>query len=171
MTSELGFAEQSYGSFGSVQAIGMIIGCIVYGSICRRIPFGWIVHGSIAAGVVSTLAYWLLRDTTTAVIASFIYGLAWQFGLLGQLDLSARICPTQSAGTVFALLMAISNSGQSAGIYLGGDWYDALAAQFHGNRHLAFHTLVAIGAAFTAGCWLLVPLMKWAGGKDFKFQA
>ena len=114
MTSELGFAEQSYGSLGSVQAIGMIIGCIGYGSICRRIPFGWIVCSSIAArrrqhaGAIGCSA---IRQPP--VTASFIYGLAWQFGLLGQLDLSARICPTQSAGTVFALLMAISNSGQS----------------------------------------------------------
>jgi hypothetical protein len=32
-----------------------------------------------------------------------------------------------------------------------------------GNRHAAFDALVAIGAASTAGCWLLVPVMRWAG--------
>jgi len=122
-----------------------------------------LIHASIVAGIASTLCYWLLHDAPTAVAASFIYGLAWQIGLLVQLDLAGRICPTESAGTMFALLMAVSNSGQSAGIYLGGGWYDHLTAHFHGDRHLAFYTLVAIGAAFTAGCWAVVPAMKWAG--------
>jgi BT1 family protein len=163
MTRELGFPEQFFGSLGSVKAVGMMLGCVTYGWYCRRVPFGLVIHGSIAAGILSTLGYWLLRDGTTAVIASFIFGFAWQTGLLGQLDLAARSCPTESAGTMFALLMAISNTGESAGVYLGGGWYEGLAAQFHGDRHSAFHTLVAIGATFTAGCWLLVPAMKWAG--------
>lgn len=163
MTKELQFSEQFYGYLGSVQAVGMIVGCLTYGWYCRRVPFGRLIHGSIVAGIVSTLGYWLLQGQATAVVASFIFGLAWQTGLLVQLDLSARICPTESAGTMFALLMAISNTGTSLGIYLGGGWYDSLAAAFSGDRHLAFHTLVAIGATFTAGCWLLVPLIKWAG--------
>jgi len=170
MTSELGFSEQLVGDLRSVQAMGMILGCVAYGSFCRRVPFGLIVHGSIVAGIASTLSYWLLHDGTTAAIASLIFGFAWQIGMLGQLDLSARICPTESAATVFALLMAISNSGESAGAYLGGGWYDALAEYFHGDRHAAFHTLVGIGATFTAGCWVLVPLMKRAGNEDSKLE-
>ena len=59
--------------------------------------------------------------------------------------------------------MAVTNAGMDLGIYLGGGWYDGLATHFHGDRQLAFHALVAIGAAFTAGCWVLVPVMKWAG--------
>jgi predicted MFS family arabinose efflux permease len=162
-TKELGFSEQAFGTLLTIQSVGMIAGCLSYGWYCRRVPFGWLVHGSIVAGILSTLGYWLLRDWTTAVIASFLFGLAWQTGLLVQLDLSARICPLQSAGTMFALLMAITNTGSSAGIYLGGGWYDGLVAHFHGDRHFAFHTLVCIGATFTAGCWLLVPLLKRAG--------
>jgi hypothetical protein len=163
MTKELHLGEQFYGNMQSVQALGMIAGCLSYFSYCRKVPLGLLIHAAIVAGIASTLGYWLLRDWTTAIAASLIYGFAWQTGLLVQLDLSARICPTESAGTMFALLMAISNTGQSAGIFLGGGWYDGLADHFHGDRQLAFQTLVAIGAAFTAGCWLLVPLMKWTG--------
>jgi hypothetical protein len=162
-TKELHFSEQFFGSMTSVQSLGMIAGCFAYGWICRRVPFGLLIHASIAAGIASTLCYWLLRDVPTAVAASFIYGFAWQIGLLVQLDLAARICPAESAGTMFALLMAVSNSGQNAGIYLGGGWYDHLAAHFHGDRQLAFYALVAVGGAFTAGCWAVVPVMKWAG--------
>ena len=130
----------------------------------RRIPFGWLIHGSIVAGILSTLCYWPMHDATTAVLASIVFGLTYQTATLIQLDLAARICPTESAGTIFALLMAISNTGISASYGVGGLTYDWLAsADMLGSRHAAFDALVAIGAASTAGCWLLVPVMRWAG--------
>jgi hypothetical protein len=63
---------------------------------------------------------------------------------------------------MFALLMAISNTGMSAGAYFGGAWYESLSLQL-GSPHAAFDALVLIGTGFTAACWLLVPLMKRAG--------
>lgn len=167
-TKELGLSEVFYGSLISIQGVGMVVACLAYGWYCRKVSLTALIHLAIVTGVASTLTYWLVHDQTTAVIASLVFGLAYQTGLLVQLDLAARVCPTQSAGTIFALLMALSNSGTTAGIYLGGGWYDALTTAF-GSRTSAYHILVAIGAAFTAGCWLLVPLMKWAGSdKDFR---
>jgi Na+/melibiose symporter-like transporter len=163
LTQQLGFDEQFYGHLVSFQALGMILGCVTYWWYCRRVPFGLLINASVLAGIISTLGYWLVRDRTTAVLASVIYGIAWQTGTLIQLDLSARICPIKSAGTMFALLMAISNTGLNLGIYVGGDWYEQLASSFDGNYHLAFHTLVGIAALFTAGCWILVPFMQRAG--------
>jgi hypothetical protein len=162
LTRELHFSEQFYGNLTSVQSIGMTVACVAYFAYCRRVSLGLLIHLSIATGVASTLTYWLVFNGASAVAASLIFGLAYQTGLLIQLDLAARICPTESAGTMFALLLAISNTGTNFGTYLGGGWYDALAAAFD-SRALAFHTLVGIGAAFTAACWLVVPLMKWAG--------
>jgi MFS family permease len=163
MTEELHFSEQYYGVTLSVQAIGMIAGCLGYFWYCSRVPLVMLIHAAIVAGIISTLTYWLVRDSTTAVIASLVFGFAWQTGTLVQLDLSARICPTAAAGLTFATLMAISNTGSSIAAYLGGGWYDELAAAMDGNRHLAFHALVGIGATFTAGCWLLVPFFNRAG--------
>jgi MFS family permease len=158
-TEELKLSEQQFGFMLTIQSVGSIVACLAYGWYCRRLPFGWLLHGSIVAGIASTLTYWLFRDWPTAIAASFIFGLAWQTGVLVQLDLAARICPLSAAGTTFALLMAITNTGQSAGIFVGGAWYDSLTTHFNGNRHLAFHTLVAIGATVTAACWLLVPAL------------
>ncbi|MDX1944678.1 MAG: hypothetical protein SFU86_04660, partial [Pirellulaceae bacterium] len=93
---------------------------------------------------------------------SIVFGLAYQSASLVQFDLAARICPTESAGTMFALLMSLANTGVSAGVYLGGGWYDNLAATL-GSRHAAFQALVLIGASFTAGCWLLVPILRRSG--------
>jgi MFS family permease len=163
-TEVLQLSEQFYGNLYSIQAIAGIAACVVYGLICRRIPFGWLLHGSIVAGILSTLCYWLMFDAASAVLVSIAFGLTYQLGTLIQLDLAARICPTESAGTIFALLMAISNTGISASYGVGGLTYDWLSsAEMLGNRHAAFDALVAIGATFTAGCWLLVPVMRWAG--------
>jgi hypothetical protein len=158
-THVLGFSEQDYGWLITLQNVGMLAGCLVYSLICRHVPFGWLVHLSIFAGCLSTLTYWLLRDWPTAVLANTTFGLTWQIGLLVQLDLAARICPPAAAGTLFATLMAVTNTANSAAFYLGGGWYVRLTAFFDGNHVHAFHALVAIGALFTASCWLLVPLL------------
>jgi MFS family permease len=160
MTGELGLSEQFYGHTRSLQSLGKVAACLVYFPLCRRVPFGLLIHTAIVAGIAASLGYLLLRGAATALAISFFWGLAWQIGLLIQLDLSARVCPTESAGTTFALLMAISNTGESCGLYVGGGWYDRLAGQL-GSRHLAFDSLVLLAALFTAGCWLIVPLLRW----------
>jgi len=161
-TKVLGLSQQFYGNLSSIQGFTQVLACAAYFFVCRRIPFHWLIHASIACGILSTLCYWPMHDARSAVVASLVFGLTYQTATLIQLDLAARVCPTQSAATIFALLMAISNTGMTASYGVGGWWYDALTDQF-GSRHIAFDALVAIGAAFTAGCWLLVPLMRWAG--------
>jgi Na+/melibiose symporter-like transporter len=163
-TEVLGLSEQFYGILSSIQGVTQVLACIAYFFVCRRFPFNWLIHGSIACGILATLCYWPMHDAGTAVVASLVFGLTYQTATLIQLDLAARICPTKSAATIFAVLMAISNTGTTAANGVSGWWYDALTNQF-GSRHIAFDALVAIGAAFTAGCWLLVPVMRWAGVK------
>jgi len=161
-TKVLGLSQQFYGNLSSIQGFTQVLACVAYFFVCRRIPFNWLIHASIACGILATLCYWPMHDAQSAVVASLVFGLTYQTATLIQLDLAARVCPTQSAATIFALLMAISNTGMTAAYGVGGWWYDALTDHF-GSRHIAFDALVAIGAAFTTGCWLLVPLMRWAG--------
>ncbi|MEX2176584.1 MAG: MFS transporter [Pirellulaceae bacterium] len=163
-TEHLLLSEQFFGNLYSIQAAAGVVACAGYFLVCRRIPMRWLIHASIAAGVLSTLCYLPMQNATTAVAASLIFGLTYQTATLIQLDLAARVCPTQSAGTMFAILMAISNTGVSAASYVGGGWYDDLAATY-GSRHVAFDLLVLIGVGFTASCWLLVPVLRWAGVK------
>ena len=85
-------------------------------------------------------------------------------GAAGQVHLAARICPPKAAGTVFALLMAVSNLAILTSTWLGGIWYDQLDALW-GHR-AAFNALVAMGAGVTAGCWLLAPWLRPAARTD-----
>src|SRR5207302_9761417 len=117
-------------------------------------------HASIVLGVLSTLAYVAVDDERSAVLVTLAVGISYMTATLIQLDLAARTCPPETAGTIFALLMALENLGASASTALGGLLYDQGVERWGSRR--AFHVLVLVGSAFTACCWLLVPLLPRA---------
>jgi Na+/melibiose symporter-like transporter len=154
----LHFSEQFVGTLSSCHAVGLLAGSVLYGVICRMIPTPWLVHGSIVAGVLATIAYWGYRDPTSGVLISLAVGVVYAIGSLIQLDLAARICRPETAGTTFALLMSLTNLSAALSQGLGGSIYEAMAQRW--GYASAFQALVAVGALFTAGCWLLIPLLK-----------
>ena len=157
-TEALHFSEQFVGSLTSWHAVGLLTGSVLYGVICRMIPIRWLIHGSIVAGIVATIAYWGYRDATSGVAISLAVGVVYAIGSLIQLDLAARVCRAQTAGTTFALLMSLTNLGTALSQGIGGSIYEAMAERW--GYASAFQMLVAVGAVFTAGCWLLVPLLN-----------
>jgi MFS family permease len=158
MTQRLDFDEVFYGETISLQAFGSIVASILYGFYCRRVPFRALLHASIVLGIASTLAYWFLTDTRSARLISLAVGFTYMSATLVQLDLAARACPLASAGTVFALLMALSNLSTSVSGWLGGIWYTQLEERMGAVD--GFNMLVGIGAVCTASCWLLLPLVN-----------
>jgi MFS family permease len=157
MTQALGFSEQFYGETVTLFALASMAACATYGLYCRRVPFRLLIHGSIALGIASTLAYALMAGPLSARIVTANVGLIYMTATLIQLDLAARICPPAVAGTVFATLMALENLAASASTALGGMLYDR-GAKLWGDRG-SFFALLVIGAATTAACWLLMPLL------------
>jgi MFS family permease len=151
-------AEQFYGISYSVLAVGAVIGSALYGFYCRRVPFDWLVHLSIAAGMVATIAYWAMTGPVSALVVAFVVGFTYTSGMLVQLDLMARVSPPAAAGTTFALLMAMTNFSLSLAVMLGGylyAWWEP-----HMGGVTAFNWIVGIGAAATASSWLVVPALN-----------
>ena len=157
-TETLHFDEQFVGSLTSWQAVGAVAGSILYGCVCRAMPVRWLIHASIVTGILATLAYWGYRDAASAVHVSLLVGFVYMFGTLVQLDLAARVCRPQTAGTTFALLMSLINLSTLLSQGLGGSLYETMAQ--HWGSTTAFQILVGVGALSTAGCWLLQPLMR-----------
>ncbi len=157
MTRELGYSEQFYGNTVSVLSIAAVAASVAYGLYCRRVAFRRLVHAAIAAGVVSTLAYLAMHDEFSAMAVTVAVGVAYMTGTLVQLDLAARVCPDETAGTTFALLMAVSNLGLALSTGIGGALYDRFGAAY--GAAAAFQLLIAVGAGCTALCWLLVPVL------------
>ncbi len=158
MTDGLGLGEELYGQMVSVQAMASVAGAVTYGWICRKVPFRILVHLGIVSAVLCTLCWWALTDARSAVSIGVVYGFALMITTLVQLDMAARYCPPAIAATVFALLMSLSNGSVSLAEVVGGSlytrWIDTM------GRAASFDTLVAVGAGFTALCWVLVPWLN-----------
>lgn len=158
MTERMRFTEQFYGHSVSLMAGAAVVACVAYGGYCRRVPFGLLIHASIVLGILSTLAYWFLGGTISAVVISLAVGFVYMTSTLIQFDLAARVCPPHAAGTIFATLMALTNLSVSASTWIGGKMY--AYGETRWGSDVAFHALVGIGAAFTAICWILVPGLR-----------
>ncbi len=158
MRKAMGFEDEFIGTTTSYFAVAAVAASIAYGFYCRRLTVGTLVHLSIALGVASTLGYWAMSGRGSAVAVTLCVGFAYMTATLIQLDLAAQACPPEVAGTAFALLMAVSNLAVSLSTALGGQLYGPFADRW--GAAAAFRLLVAIGAAFTAASWLLVPLLK-----------
>jgi Na+/melibiose symporter-like transporter len=158
MVRHMGFSEQFYGNSITVQAVGSLLASLTYAIYCRRVSTTWLVHLSIATGVIATIAYWGLAGPKSALVISFVVGFVYMTATMVQLDLAARLCDLVTAGSTFALLMSLSNLSVALSMYVGGGIYEALG-QWK-DHTLAFHVLVGIGALFTCCCWFLVPVLR-----------
>ena len=163
-TRSLDYSEQFYGNLTSLGAVGAMTGSLVYGLYCHRVPMRALIHLSIALGVFSNFAYWLMRSETSAAVIFTVTGFTTATAIMVQLDLAAQVCPPRTAGTLFALMMSLSNLGTSLSTWFGGWFYEAWLPW--GNP-LAFNLLVGVGALFTAGCWLVVPLLRRGPPRTF----
>jgi predicted MFS family arabinose efflux permease len=158
LTEGIGADEQFYGWTVALLGMSSVAASIAYGFYCNRVPFGVLLHASIALGVVATSSYGLVVGEASAVAITPLVGFTYMTGVLIQLDLAARACPPDVAGTAFALLMAITNVSLSSAIALGGSLYDRWSAMW--SPHAAFQMLVGLGAAFSIGCWAFVPFLR-----------
>ena len=158
-TEALHFSEQFVGSLTSWHAVGLLTGSILYGVICRMIPIRWLIHGSIVAGIVATIAYWGYRDADERRGSSALPSASYMRSGRSSNSIWRPGCVArETAGTTFALLMSLTNLGTALSQGIGGSIYEAMAERW--GYASAFQMLVAVGAVFTAGCWLLVPLLN-----------
>lgn len=158
LTQGLGMKEQLYGWIVSVMGAAAVFASIAYGFYCRRVPFRVLLHVAIAMGVVSTLGYMLVVGSKSAIAVAMLVGFTYMTGTLIQLDLAARICPSEVAGTAFALLMSVTNISLSWAIALGGHVYDAAIESW--GPQSAFRIVVALGATCSLSCWAFVPALS-----------
>ena len=155
MTRALGIDERTFGRAQSAMALGSILGCLIYPRLARMASGPVLIRLSIVLGVASTLAYAGLSGRASALAIGFAVGVIYMIATLIQLDLAARSCPPEAAGTVFATLMALENLAVALSTGLGSWCYD-MAADCRGAS-TAFQALILISAALTASSWLLRP--------------
>ncbi|HEX4142444.1 MAG TPA: hypothetical protein VHY91_02750 [Pirellulales bacterium] len=159
MHRHLGFSEQFFGETVTYSALASMAGTLFYGAVRTRIKdFRLLLHSAVVLGIISTIAYWAVRDEMSARATCAAAGFTTAVATLVQLDLAAQVCPLALAGTVFAVLMSLSNLSMFCSAWLGGICYDHFRTRW--GDQLAFDLLVALGGLTTAACWLIVPRLS-----------
>lgn len=157
MTDTMGLSEQFVGNTYSVGSVAAILACVVYGWLAPRIRVRTLIHISLVTMVISSLCYWGMVGEKSAMAIAAIVGFFYMITTLVQLDMAARYCPPETAGTIFATLMSLSNLSVGLSSAVGGHWYEAWSKGWGAER--AFDVLVGVGALFTAACWLLLFIL------------
>jgi Na+/melibiose symporter-like transporter len=150
-TDTLKFSQRFIGRLAALGAVSQVVGAVFYAPLSRRMRLKHIMHISIALGVVSTLAYLVYRDATSAVIITVVFGAVSMIMNLAFLDLAAKACPVRVAATFFAALMSVYNLGSQLSENVGARLYDMVG----------YERLVYIAAGMTALTWVLMPLVKF----------
>ncbi len=149
-TDVLKFSQEFIGLLYSLNAVGYVVGALIYAPLSRRVPLKRLIVWSIGVAVVTTLGYLLYETPASAMIIDSVFGVAGMIAQLAFLDLAAKACPPRVEGSFFALLMSVYNIGVKGSQITGGYLYDILG----------FTPLVLISAATTALAFLLVPLVR-----------
>lgn len=150
MRDELGFSKIFIGTLEAIGSGAGIIGSLIFWKYCRKLSIKKLLNISVAIGTISISSYLGLVGIKSAILLYFLVGAIFMIAHLTVLDLAARSCPKGIEGTVFALLMSVFNIGSMGSRFLGGWLYDVVG----------LNPLIMISALFTAGCWLIIPLLK-----------
>lgn len=108
---------------------------------------------SIALGTITTAAYLLLVNETSAVILNFCSGFSAMLATVATVTLAADYSPHRSEGFSFAVMMSLINLATASGDIVGSFLFDHL---FHNK----LAPLILVSAAFTAFAFVLVPLLR-----------
>ncbi len=150
MIDVLGISKIQLGWLETLSSGGALVGAILFGRYLKAVPLGRLLSLAVAIGVAGTLAYYGLVGWWSAVALGITVSLVTMVASLATLDLAARAVPPRAEGTLFAALMSVNNIGTTGATWLGGQLYDVMGLNW----------LIAISAATTAACWLLVPWLR-----------
>ncbi len=153
MTDDLKFSQGYIGILGSIASAGWIVGALFYRRLFDAMSTKRFLQLSIALGTLTTAAYLLLYNETSAAIISFCSGFAAMLATVATVTLAADYCPQRSEGFTFAVMMSLINLATSSADIVGSFFFQHLF-----NHHLP--PLVLVSAAFTAFAFLLVPLLR-----------
>ncbi len=150
-TNTLHFGKLFLGGLGAVFNGAAILGALVYGRLCRRVPLGRLLAGSIILSALSTLLFLGLHSHTSALVVQAASGFLGIFASVALMDLAARAAPRGGEATGYALLMSAFNLGLTASDILGSWLFD--------HYHVPLPALIRLSAGTTALALLAVPLI------------
>jgi predicted MFS family arabinose efflux permease len=153
MTDTFKFEQGFIGILGSITSAGWIVGALLYPKLFENMSTRRLLNLSIALGTITTAAYLLLANETSAAILSFCSGFSAMLATVATVTLAADYCPRQTEGFSFAVMMSLINLATGSGDIVGSLLFDHLFQQ-------KLAPLILVSAAFTAFAFVLVPLLR-----------
>ncbi len=160
LTGPLQLDDAVYGESLAWISAGGFAATVLYGMFLTRLPIQVRTHIGLAAGVFSSLAYLGLTGEHGLSLIGMIVGVCQIFGGLALIDLAARCCPSEATATVYASLMSLCNLCAALATWLGGELYSTFISYL--GPVAGFRALIWAGAAVTAMCWFILPMVPWA---------
>ncbi|RLG10662.1 hypothetical protein DRN69_08720 [Candidatus Pacearchaeota archaeon] len=149
LRDELHLSKIYIGFLATVGSFFGIIGALIYWKISKKINLKkWLKIGIVISSI-STWAY-LFLNNISVVIYTIIFGISGMFIQLLIMDYMARICPSGSESTIFALLCSILNFSGFLSVLLGAKLYSIVG----------YNWLIIISGLFTFICLLFVKFLK-----------
>ncbi len=105
MTDSLKFSQGYIGILGSISSAGWVVGALLYRRLFGDLSSKRLLQLSIVLGTVTTAAYLLLVNETTAAILSFCSGFAAMLATVATITLAADYSPQRAEGFSFAVMM------------------------------------------------------------------
>eukprot|EP00668_Euglena_longa_P011701 GGOE01014116.1.p1 GENE.GGOE01014116.1~~GGOE01014116.1.p1 ORF type:complete len:564 (-),score=142.75 GGOE01014116.1:255-1946(-) len=128
-TDFLHFSPEFMGAVGAVGYLFLMVGTVVYNCFFKHIPFRHIFFGAQLALALTSMFDLLIVSRVNLKIGisdkAFVLGDEILSDVIGRLKtmpmlvLSAKLCPVGLEGTLFALLMSISNLAGGLASYWG----------------------------------------------------
>ncbi len=150
-TDVLKFDKTLIGTLKSVEAVGAVLGTLVYSAFCRHWNLRRLLAVSILFHAVMTLCYLGYRNRETALIITCVEGMTLVLALLPLYDLSARATPRGSEALGYSLMMSVWNFTTQASNWAGSELY--------ARYKLSFQQLVWVNSGTTLLVLLAVPFL------------
>lgn len=146
----LEFAQSTIGQLAACNAIGLLIGSIVYLRVVKKLLLKHQLYLAVFLGAVSALAYLGLSTPLVGMAIEVFRGTSTMVGLLTLYGLSADVCPRRMEASVMAIFLCARNVATEAGTWAGGQLFTNV---FHNH----YVPLVLTGFGLAAGIVLLLP--------------
>lgn len=156
MSDKLHFSQGFIGALSAISAGGWIIGGILHRVRLKHLSPPALLKLSILGGVVSTLAYLLQDNQTSAVLIWAFGGVTSMIAFIATLSLAADSCPKGAEGFAFAAMMSVLNVAQPLADTIGSVLYQHVF-----NEQLP--PLIVLSAVATGLVFFLIPMVSYRG--------
>ena len=141
-TKVLHFGPKFLAWLGVIYQGAAILGALLYGVLCTRLPLARLLVAGILLSVAGSLLFLGYHSRGSAQVIQAASGGLGIFVSVALMDLAARAAPRGGEAMAYSLLMSAFNLGLAAS--------DILGSWLYGSCHLSLWTLIWISVGTTA---------------------